>query len=262
MKKTDMDPVLTVTDGTIRIIRFNRPERLNAVNEALYEETIQALQKADADGTIRAVILTGQGRAFCVGADLKAHGSAKRSPEQQRQYVDLGQRVCYQIQTMATPVIAAVAGYALGAGAEMAISADFLLMAEDAQMGFPEISIGTFVGGGVTSRLPRLVGLRRATELLVLGERFTGVQAAQWGLIHAAVPGDQLMQSAKELATSLASKAPLAMARMKAALFRDDDIETAFASEPEQLLALMQTADWAEGIAAFAEKRQPVFQGK
>lgn len=257
-----MLPVLTSTEGPIRIIRFNRPDRLNAVSEELYEQTVVALRAADQDPAIRSVIVTGEGRAFCVGADLKAHGSGGRTPERQRYYVDLGQRVCHQIQTMATPVIAAVAGYALGAGAEMAISADFLVMAEDAQMGFPEVSIGTFVGGGVTSRLPRLVGLRRATELLILGDRFTGAQAAQWGLVHQAVPEDQLMDAAFGLAGTLAAKAPLSMAKMKATLYRNDDIEAALANEPEELLSLMQTRDWAEGIAAFAEKRKPVFQGR
>lgn len=257
-----MPPVLTATAGAIRIIRFNRPERLNAVNEELYEQTVVALREADEDSAIRSVILTGEGRAFCVGADLKAHGSAVRTQERQHYYVDLAQRVCHQIQTMATPVIAAVAGYALGAGAEMAISADFLLMAEDAQMGFPEVSIGTFVGGGVSNRLPRLIGLRRATELLMLGNRFTGAEAAHWGLAHKAVAKGQLIQTATDLAEALAAKAPLSMAKMKATLYRNDNIEEAFANEPRELLALMQTDDWAEGVAAFAEKRKPNFQGR
>lgn len=257
-----MTPVLTTVDGSVQTISFNRPERLNAVSEELYEQTIVALRAADADPTIRAVVLTGTGRAFCVGADLKAHGAGGRTPERQRYYTDLGQRVCEQILTMSTPVIAAVAGYALGAGAEMAVSADFLVMADDAKMGFPEVSIGTYVGGGVTHRLPRLVGLRRATDLLILGDRFTGEQAAEWGLAYRSVPTDQVAATANELAGRLAEKAPLSMAKIKAALYRDDDIATALADEPKQLVELMGTRDWAEGVAAFAEKRAPVFEGR
>ena len=257
-----MATVLTSTSDNVVTIYLNRPERLNAVSEELYADAIEALQEADRADNVRAVVLTGAGRAFCVGADLKAHESGGRSTQEQARYLDLGQRVCEQIQTMSTPVVAAVNGYALGAGAEMAVSADFLVIAQDAKMGFPEVSIGTFVGGGVTHRLPRLVGLRRATDMLILGERFTGAQAVEWGLAHSAVPAEALLDEAHALAIALAGKAPLSLARMKAALRRDDDLETVLRTEPQELLALMGTDDWAEGVAAFAEKRAPVFRGK
>jgi enoyl-CoA hydratase len=170
--------------------------------------------------------------------------------------------VCEQIQKMATPVVAAVHGYALGAGAELATSADFLVIAEDAKMGFPEVSIGTFVGGGVTRRLPRLVGLRRATDLLILGERFTGVQAAEWGLAQAAVPAADLPRAGAELAANLAGKAPIPLARMKAALLSEEPFDAVLRTEARHLLEVMGSDDWAEGVAAFAERRTPVFHGK
>jgi enoyl-CoA hydratase/carnithine racemase len=257
-----MPPVVVTTSGRSRTLALNRPDRLNAVSEELYETAIAELVAADADPDVRAVILTGTGRAFCVGADLKAHKSGTRSRDDQAHYLDLGQRVCEQIQTMDTPVVAAVNGYALGAGAEMAVSADFLVIAEDAQMGFPEISIGTFIGGGVSHRLPRLVGLRRATEMLLLGERFTGRQAYDWGLAHSAVPAATLLDAAHALAESLAAKAPLSLARMKAALRRNDPLDVVLKTEPQELLELMATRDWAEGVAAFAERRAPVFEGR
>lgn len=257
-----MSTVLTTRSGSTTTLALNRPKRLNAVSEELYEALIDALRAADDDPEVRAVVLTGTGRAFCVGADLKAHQAGTRSRADQARYLDLGQRVCEQIQTMGTPVIAAVNGYALGAGAEMAVSADFLVIAEDAQMGFPEVSIGTFVGGGVTHRLPRLVGLRRATDLLTLGERFSGSLALDWGLAHSAVPAGELLDAAHTLAAALAAKAPLSLARMKAALRRNDPLEVVFETEPQELLALMGTQDWAEGVAAFAERREPIFQGK
>lgn len=257
-----MDSVLTDVEDDVARIVLNRPDRLNAVSDELYRALSDQLRTVDADPTVRAVLLTGNGRAFCVGADMKAHGAGTRTPAQRAEYVELAWQVCAQIQRMGTPVVAAVRGYALGAGAEMATSADFLVMAEDALMGFPEVSIGTFVGGGVTARLPRLIGLRRATELLLLGERFTGTQAAEWGLAHQAVPPDRLESSAMELARNLATKAPLSVARMKAALAEDVPLDTALRAEAQDLLTIMDTDDWAEGVAAFAERRPPMFHGK
>ncbi|KXX58030.1 enoyl-CoA hydratase/isomerase family protein [Rhodococcus sp. LB1] len=257
-----MTTALVTRSGSTATLALNRPDRLNAVSEELYQTLIDELVVADTDPDVRAVVLTGTGRAFCVGADLKAHKSGTRSRTDQAHYLDLAQKVCEQIQTMDTPVVAAVNGYALGAGAEMAVSADFLVIAEDAQMGFPEVSIGTFVGGGVTNRLPRLVGLRRATDMLIIGERFTGSQALDWGLAHSAVPADALLDAAHNLADTLAAKAPLSLARMKAALRRNDPLDVVLDTEPQELLALMGTQDWAEGVAAFGERRTPIFKGK
>lgn len=254
--------ILRKTHDQFTVLSLNRPERLNAVSEELYRILHAELAELDNDPATRAVVLAGSGRAFCVGADLKAHREGKRGPCEQEEYIRLGQEVCRQIQQMDTPVIAAVNGYALGAGAEMAVSADFLVIADDAQMGFPEVSIGSFVGGGVTTRLPRLVGLRRAVEMLIIGQRFSGRQAAEWGLAYSAVPQTALLDAALELARELASKAPLSLARMKAALRRNDPLNVAFENESEELLALMTTRDWAEGVAAFAERRAPNFEGK
>lgn len=257
-----MSTVLSTFHHGSLTLTLNRPDCLNAVSEEMYRELISELEKADAEQAVRAVILTGSGRAFCVGADLKAHGTGERSEEDRAEYVSLGQRVCEKLQMMSKPVIAAVHGYALGAGAEMAVSADFLIMGADAQMGFPEISIGTFVGGGVTHRLPRLVGLRKAIELLVLGKRFTGQQAVEWGLANAAVTNESVLAEAQGLAGDLIDKAPLSLARLKSSLRRSDPLETALDSEAENLLEIMKTEDWAEGVAAFAERRAPVFKGK
>ena len=250
-------------ERTGRVVRLVlcRPERLNAVNEELYTRLLDELGRADADPEVRVIVLAGEGRAFCVGADYKAHAEG-RTDAQNAEYVELGWRVCERIQKATKPVIAAVQGYALGAGAEMATSADFLVMTEDAQMGFPEISIGTYVGGGVTRRLPRLIGLRRATELLMLGERFTGRDAVAWGLAYAAVPADDLDAAVAQLADRLAAKAPVSMARLKAALQSDAPLDEVLRAEAADLLEIMRTADWAEGVKAFRERRAPSFTGK
>ena len=247
-------------DKVVRLV-LNRPERLNAVSEQLYARLLDELGRADADPDVRTIVIAGEGRAFCVGADQKAHAEG-RTAAQQAEYVELGWRVCESIQRSSKPVVAAVHGYALGAGAEIATSADFLVIAEDAQMGFPEVSIGSYVGGGVTRRLPRLVGLRRATELLMLGERFSGKDAASWGLAHIAVPADKLAAAVSDLAQRLAAKAPLSIARLKAALLSEAPLDDVLRNEAADLLAIMRTADWAEGVAAFRERRTPTFTGE
>ncbi len=151
------ETLLVTLDARVLTVRLNRPQRLNAVVEALYQELLDVLRIAQQSPQVRAVVLTGEGRAFCVGADMKAHGSAKRTLFQRRAYLQLGNDVCEAITKLSKPVVAAVNGYALGAGAEMAVSCDFIVMADEAQIGFPETSIGTCVGGGVSKLLPQLV---------------------------------------------------------------------------------------------------------
>jgi len=254
--------ILRTAHERVAVLSLNRPDRLNAVNEELYQSLYMALVDVEGDHDVRAVVLTGSGRAFCAGADLKTHGHGTRSARDRAEYVRLAQRVCRQIQTMSTPVVAAVHGYALGAGAEIAMSADFVVAAEDAILGFPEVNIGSFVGGGITGRLPRLIGLRKATELLLLGERFSGKQAAEWGLAHTAVPPDQLLDTSTSLAQTLAAKAPLSLGQLKTALRHGFRLDETLEMEADVLLTIMKRKDWAEGVAAFAERRSPVFSGR
>ncbi len=245
-------------------IRFNRPHRLNAVVEQLYLDTIDALRRAEADPEVRAIVLTGEGRAFCVGADLKEHGSGHRNAYQRRQYLQLGNDVCETLFNLKKPVVAAVNGYALGAGAEMAVACDFVLMAENAQIGFPEVSIGTNVGGGVTQTLPRLVGLARARELLFMGDRIDGREAARIGLVTRSVSDSELPAQAAAFAQRLASKAPVSMALAKGLLNHGEsrDLQTQLGLELDGVFACTVTEDWQEGIDAFAEKRAPRFKGR
>ncbi|MQA76644.1 MAG: hypothetical protein GEU88_20450, partial [Solirubrobacterales bacterium] len=243
--------VLVQDEGSCRHLVLNRPERLNAVSEGLYTQSLSALREAERDRDVRCVVISGAGKAFCAGADLKAHGSGTRTAEQRTEYVELGQRVCAQIQQMGTPVIAQVHGYALGGGAEIATSADFLVVAQDAQIGFPEVKIGTYLGGGVTHRLPRLIGLRRATRLLLLGEQIDGAEALAAGLAHAAPSQEDLAATTTELVEQLSRNAPQSISRIKAALATNRSLEETFASEAADLLAIMETQDWAEGVAAF-----------
>lgn len=257
-----MSVVLSSRDGAVHTLTLNRPERLNAVSTDLYREVLAGLDEASAAPQTRVVVLTGAGRAFCVGADQKAHNSGERTPAEVAEYVNLGQQVCRRIQTMDLQVIAAVNGHALGAGAEMATSADFVVMADEAKIGFPESSIGTYVGGGVTYRLPRLIGLRRAHDLLTLGAWLTGQDAQAVGLARTSVPAGKLDDAVRELAQDVAGKAPITLARLKASIMDPAALDLALMREERDLLSIMATADWAEGVASFAERRDPVFVGR
>ncbi|UYG08773.1 enoyl-CoA hydratase/isomerase family protein [Halomonas sp. M4R1S46] len=257
------ETLITERHGQLMEIRFNRPHRLNAVVEALYTELLQALSEAEADEGVRAVILTGEGRAFCVGADMKEHGGAKRSLYQRRQYLQLGNDVCEAILRLPLPVIAAVNGYALGAGAEMAVSCDFILMAQDAQIGFPETSIGTCVGGGVSKLLPQLVGLNMARQLLFTGRRIDGEEATRIGLATSHWTDDALLGEAHCLAEQLAKQAPVSIAMLKRLVNQGSDtgLDSQLQQELDAVFTCSTTADWQEGVDAFAEKRAPQFQG-
>src|SRR5271170_3156180 len=176
------ETVIYNANNAVAEIQFNRPHRLNAVVQKLYDDILAAIDVAEADRSIRVILLSGAGRAFCVGADLKEHHAATRTPASQREYTRGEQLVCKRLLTMAKPVVSAVHGFALGAGAEIAIASDFLVMSAGARIGLPEISIGTFLGGGVTHLLPRIVGLARARELVFLGERIGAQEAVRIGL--------------------------------------------------------------------------------
>lgn len=248
---------------SVATICFNRPHRLNAVVETLYLEVLAALAVADDDSEVRCIVLTGAGRAFCVGADMKEHDSGHRTATEQRAYLQLANKVCAKIFFLAKPVISAVNGFALGAGAEMAIASDFIVMKRSAFISFPEISIGTFVGGGATFLLPRAVGVNTARHLIFTGERIHGEQAKSMGLACECFDDEDFDVKSIEFAQQLASKAPISMRFAKQVLNSNkDEFLQAQETELDTLLQCMNTQDWKEGIKAFSEKRSPLFLGK
>jgi enoyl-CoA hydratase len=255
-------PVLAERRGHVLTLTLHRPQRLNAVSEEMYEQLDGHLCRGAEDPTVRVMVLRGAGRAFCAGADLKAHAEAERSVAQRRAYAELAAEVIRTITTIGTPVVAAVHGYAIGAGAELAVSADFLVTADDAGFSFPELSLGTYVGGGVTARLPRLVGLARARELLFTGRRFTGADAATWGMAYRSVPPHDLDATTTGLTDTLAAAAPVPVGMMKGQLRDQWSLDEALRTEVAALVRCMGTADWAEGAAAFSERRTPAFEGR
>jgi enoyl-CoA hydratase/carnithine racemase len=246
-----------VVDG-VHHVQLDRPERLNAVSDELYADLEPALQAvADADDA-RVLLLSGAGRAFCAGADLKAHATRDRTPAERRAYVWAGQRVGRLLQTMQVPVVTAVHGHAIGAGAEMALSGDVIVCAEDLRIAFPEVGLGTFVGGGLTQRLPLLVGPARARELLLLDRRLTGAEAVEWGLATEAVEAEHVLDRAWALARYLAEQPAISVRFAKQALSRAGSLslDEALVLEAEALLACMGTDDWSSGVEAFDARRE------
>jgi enoyl-CoA hydratase/carnithine racemase len=222
-------------DG-VRVITLHRPERLNAIVPALIEDLIAALRAAEADNTVRAVVLTGAGRAFCSGADLKDGSAHGGDVEATRAYVARIQDVTRAMLLGRLPIIGAVHGWAVGGGLEWVIDCDLVVAAEGTRFFFPELAWGLFVTGGVTALLPRIVGLPRARELILLGERFDAADAHRWGLVHKVVPEAALLDEATALARRIAALPAAGPAALRRALLPPAELEAALRIEAEATL--------------------------
>ncbi len=194
-------------DG-VRRVSLNRPQRLNAIVPALLDDLVEAITAADRDPDIRAIVLTGEGRAFCSGDDLKEFETQATGEAETTAYVERIQDVTRAMLLGDTPIVGAIRGWAVGGGLEWVINCDFALAAEGTRFFFPEVSWGLFVTGGVTELLPRLVGLQRAREMILFGEKFDAREAKEWGLVKEVVPDAALMPQAVALAKRIAALPP------------------------------------------------------
>jgi len=252
-----------VRDG-IAHVRLNRPHRLNAMVPQLLHDLRSALAAAASDASVRVVILSGEGRAFCAGDDLKESARGHGDAGQIRAFVLEIQQVTADMKEMPKPIIGAVHGYAVGGGCELALDCDLVVAAEDAVFAFPETGVGLFVTGGVTHFLPRAIGLHRAKELIMTGERFDGRAALAMGLVNRAVPPAEVRHVAEALARSIMAKAsiPTAMAKQALEAGVQSDLATAMALEAAATVTCFLTEDAREGARAFVENRSPRYQGR
>ena len=247
----------------IATITLNRPEALNAFSKEVVTEVLQAVEDARTDENIRAVMLTGSGeKAFSAGADIKA--MIGMNALKARELSLMGEKLCVAFEDLEKPAIAALNGYALGGGLEVAMSCDIRIAIETAKMGQTEVNIGLIPGWGGTQRLTRLVGPAKAKELVFSGRIIDAKTAEQLGIVNMTVPADKFKEAVRQFALDLATKAPVAVKVAKALINKGADIslDSALALEREGFGVVASTEDLQEGVRAFTEKRKPAFRGK
>jgi enoyl-CoA hydratase len=250
-------------DDSVATLLLNRPDKLNSLDQELLGELLAAIASLESDATVRAVVMTGAGdRAFAAGADIAAMSAM--SPPEAKRFAELGHRIGAAIEASRLPYIAAVNGFALGGGCELALACDFVYASEKAKLGQPEINLGVLPGFGGTQRLARRVGPARARELCMTGDMIGAEEAKRLGLVNAVLPHGDLLLKALETAKKIASKAPLAIAAMKRVILRGEDVSLPVANELEAtaFASLFGTHDQREGMKAFLEKRPPSFEGR
>jgi enoyl-CoA hydratase len=247
----------------IGLIRIDRPEAMNSLNEQVLTELSAAVDAAAADPGVLVIIITGEGKAFVAGADIA--GMQPLDAKGGYEWGRLGQKVFRKIETLEKPVIAAVNGFALGGGCELAMACDIRIAGEKAKFGQPEVGLGIIPGYSGTQRLPRLIGKAKAMELILTGEIIGADDAAAIGLVNKVVPQEALMDEAFALAARIAGNAPVAVSYSKKAIVEGldcSDMDQAIEVEAELFGRCFDTVDQKEGMGAFLEKRKPRFTGK
>ena len=257
------ETLLVERDGAVLLVTINRPKVLNALNSQTVAELHDVMRAAARDAGVRAVVLTGAGdKSFVAGADINE--LAVLSPAEAQQHGRAGQAAFDFIEQMGKPVIAAINGFALGGGCELAMACTIRIAADSARLGQPEINLGLIPGYAGSQRLPRLVGKGRALEYLLSGDMIPAARAYEIGLVNRVVPAADLLSTAKSLAVSLASKAPVAVRYILQAVHHGLEMPLADAQHLEATLfgLVASTEDMREGTRAFLEKRQAAWQGK
>ncbi len=252
--------ILTETRGRVGLITLNRPQAMNALNGTLLGELVAALAAFDADPAISAIVITGSERAFAAGADIKEMAESTAVEMLAGSFVEQFDG----IRKIKKPVIAAVSGYALGGGCELAMSCDMIVASEMAKFGQPEVTIGVIPGAGGTQRLARAVGKAIAMEMVLNNRMLSAAEAAQFGLVNHVVPVERYLDEALALAAELAGRAPLAVRLGKEAVNKAFELPLAEGLEAERraFYMLFATEDQKEGMKAFVEKRKPDWIGK
>ena len=254
--------LLTTLENGIFIITINRPDKLNAINSQVMTEINEAVQEVYDNDAIRSAIITGAGpKAFVAGADISEFSGL--SVEEGKAVAQKGIDTFFKIENSPKPIIAAVNGFALGGGCELAMACHFRIASDNAKFGQPEVNLGLIPGYGGTQRLVQLIGKGRAIEMLISGNMIDAATALQYGLVNAVVPADELLNKAKSILTVINTKAPLAIAKcIEAANAVFDETKNGYDIELQGFADCFGTEDLKEGSTAFLEKRKPVFKGE
>jgi enoyl-CoA hydratase/carnithine racemase len=254
------DLVESSCDGHVALLRLNRPEARNALSPEVMEALAAELERLDPDPEVRCVVIAGSEKVFAAGADIKA--MAERSFEEALRHPAAS--FWRRLAAIKTPMIAAVSGYALGGGCELALACDMIVASETAVFGQPEINLGIIPGGGGTQRLARVIGKQRAMELVLTGRRFDAGEARDLGLVNRVVAKDEWLSEALELGRAVAAQPPIAARLAKQAVLTAEETALSPGLDGERRLyeLAMATEDRVEGMKAFLEKREPRFEGK
>ena len=252
--------ILSETRGRVGLITLNRPQAMNALNNQLMHELMDALETFDKNDGVGAMVITGNEKAFAAGADIKEMADKSIQEMMDQDHI----AVFGRIRTIRKPVIAAVSGWALGGGCEVALSCDMIVASESAKFGQPEINIGVIPGAGGTQRLTRAVGKAIAMEMILNDRRLTAQEAYQFGMVNRVVPVERYLDEAMKLAEEIASRAPMAVRAAKKMINQayERGLSEGLAAEKQEFYNLFATEDQKEGMQAFVEKRPPQWKGK
>jgi enoyl-CoA hydratase/carnithine racemase len=262
-----MTDILFETQDQIAIITFNRPDVLNVFRRSMFQTLLDLFDRIEKDDSIRAILLTGAGRAFSAGIDLDEVShifDGTMTMEQARAELNEMQELTRRMVNLPKPIISAINGVAVGVGAEVAISSDIRIASKTASFEFAEVKRGLFETNGVMHRLPRLIGMGRAAQVMLTGEKISAQTALDMGLVTRILPSEMLMRGAIEIAQMLSANAPISMRLVKQVLHKsyDLDLESVMQLETEGTLECLSSEDLREGVTAFLEKRVPVYKGK